>query len=82
MLQLGPFVLIPLLLNIFYVAAATALAASYPRPALLRPGEPHPHLPPGYSPHAHAAALLGRPYEEQLAQVRHNSTLGNFIIFW
>ncbi|RXG60498.1 Arginine-glutamic acid dipeptide repeats protein [Armadillidium vulgare] len=51
------------------LAAATALAASYPRPTLLRPGEPHPHLPPGYSPHAHAAALLGRPYEEQLAHV-------------
>ena len=36
---------------------------------MLRPGEGHPPLPPGaYPPHA-AAALLGRPYEEQLAQV-------------
>lgn len=56
--------------GIFILAAASALAAGYSRPPLIRPGDPH--LPPGYmahSPHAHAAALLGRPYEEQLAHV-------------
>ncbi|KAK7023422.1 hypothetical protein SK128_002039 [Halocaridina rubra] len=45
-----------------------AAAAGYPRPPMLRPGDPPPHLPPGYPPQAPhpaaAAALLGRPYEE------------------
>lgn len=45
-----------------------AAAAGYPRQAMLRPGDPSPHLPPGYPPQ-HAAALLGRPYEEQLAHI-------------
>lgn len=51
----------------FILIAAVAAAAGYPpRPPMLRPGDPSgPPLPPGYPPQSpHAAALLGRPYEE------------------
>ncbi|XP_071549730.1 uncharacterized protein Gug isoform X2 [Panulirus ornatus] len=48
-------------------AAAAAAAAGYPlRPPMLRPGDrPPPPLPPGYPAQTHhAAALLGRQYDE------------------
>ncbi|XP_066959672.1 arginine-glutamic acid dipeptide repeats protein-like isoform X1 [Macrobrachium rosenbergii] len=46
-----------------------AAAATYPRPPILRPGDPPPPLPPGHPPQAHPATLLSRPYEEQLAHI-------------
>ena len=51
-----------------------SVTSGYPRAPMLRPGDPHHHPSLAYSP-SHAAAILGRPYDEQLA---HVSQLTNF----